>query len=204
MDRYRIILADDHALLRQGLRKIIEEMDDLQVIGDAGDGLELLSLLKTLTPDMVIVDISMPKLRGIETIRETKRLYPKVKILVLTMHKEYLHPALSAGATGYLLKEDVDRELFSAIKHIRQGKVHLSPRLREGLAHGCASTSKPLSMREQEVLKLIAQGKSNKEISELLFISVRTVESHRSSLQEKLHLHNTAVLVKYAIEHGYA
>lgn len=207
MDRYRIILADDHALIRQGVRKIIEEMDSLQVIGEAGDGLELLSLLNTLTPDMVIVDISMPKLRGIETIREAKKQCPEVKILVLTMHKEYLHPALAAGALGYLLKEDVDRELFSAIEHIRQGEIHLSPRLREGFAHGRVpwnKRTKPLSMRELEVLKLIAQGKSNKEIAEMLFLSVRTVESHRSSLLEKLNLHNTAGLVKYAIEQGHA
>lgn len=203
MGQYRIILADDHALLRQGLRKIIEEMKDLQVIGEAGDGVELLSLLQTLTPDMIIVDISMPKLRGIETIREIKKRCPDVKILVLTMHKEYLHPALAAGAVGYLLKEDVDRELFSAIEHIRHGKIHLSPRLRRDLA-GCAPVNEPLSLREQEILKLIAQGKSNKEIGVLLFISVRTVESHRSSLLRKLNLNNTAALVKYAIEQGYA
>lgn len=203
MDQYRIILADDHALIRQGVRRIIEERDGLQVIGEAGDGVDLLALLHTLTPDMVIVDISMPKLRGIEAIRETKRQCPEVKILVLTMHKEYLQPALAAGAAGYLLKEDVDHELFSAIEHIRQGEVHLSPLLRKGLARKSAPENRPLSLREQEVLTLIAHGRSNKEIAEILFVSVRTVESHRSSLLEKLNLHNTATLVKYAIEQGY-
>jgi DNA-binding NarL/FixJ family response regulator len=203
MGDYRIILADDHALLRQGLRKIIEELEDLQVIGEAGDGVELLSLLQTLTPDMVIVDISMPKLHGIEMIRAITKQSPDVQILVLTMHREYLHPALAAGAVGYLLKEDVDRELFSAIEQIRQGIVHLSPRLRKDFFRTTAPVNWPLSLREREILKLISQGKSNKEIGGLLFISVRTVESHRSALLKKLNLHNTAALVKYAIEQGY-
>jgi DNA-binding NarL/FixJ family response regulator len=119
------------------------------------------------------------------------------------MHREYLHPALAAGAVGYLLKEDVDRELFSAIEQIRQGIVHLSPRLRKDFFRTTAPVNWPLSLREREILKLISQGKSNKEIGGLLFISVRTVESHRSALLKKLNLHNTAALVKYAIEQGY-
>jgi len=201
MSDYRIILADDHALIRQGLGKIIEGVDDLKVVGEAGDGIELLSLLQRLNPDMVILDLSMPKLRGIEAIRDIKKLHAKVKILVLTMHKEYLHQALAAGAEGYLLKEDVDRELFSAIEHIRQGKVHISPRLPREMVRG--SGAGLLSSREQEVLQMIAKGKSNREIGETLFISIRTVESHRASLLKKLKQSSTAGLVKYAIEKGF-
>jgi DNA-binding NarL/FixJ family response regulator len=202
LSEYRIILADDHALIRQGLEKIIEGVDDLKVVGEAGDGIELLSLLQGLSPNMVIVDLSMPKLRGIDAIREIRKTRPRIKILVLTMHMEFLHQALSAGADGYLLKEDVDRELFSAIADIRQGKVHLSPNLPRELIRG--GPSAPLSSRELDVLKLIGKGKSNREIGETLFISTRTVEDHRASIQKKLKLKNTAALVKYAIEKGFS
>ena len=202
MDRYRIVLADDHVLIRQGLGGLIKGEAGLEVTGEAGDGFELLALLKSSIPHMVILDISMPKLRGIETVRVIKMKYPAVKILILTMHKEYLHQALSAGADGYLLKEDADRDLFSAIDNIRQGRVYLSPRLAGELLVKCAHSPEPLSPREKDVLKLIVNGKPNKEIAESLFISVRTVESHRATILKKLNLKNTADLVKYAIEKG--
>lgn len=203
MDRYRIVVADDHVLIRQGLGKIINGNSELEVIGEAGDGVELLALLPTVTPHMVILDISMPNLRGIDAIHEIKKKYPEVKILVLTMHKEYLHPALAAGADGYLLKEDADRDLFSAIENIRQGRVYLSPRLTEELLGKRVPSGESLSPREKEVLTLIAKGKSNKGIAETLFISIRTVESHRAAIQKKLGLNSTADLVKYAIQKGY-
>ncbi|MBC7961564.1 MAG: response regulator transcription factor [Steroidobacteraceae bacterium] len=204
MENYRIVLADDHALFRQGLGKIIEGVADLEVTGEAGDGLELLSLLQTTVPHMVILDISMPRLRGIEAVREVKKRFPAVKVLVLTMYREYLHQALSAGAEGYLLKEDADRELFSAIDNIRQGRSYISPRLREELADSEVLVPEPLSARETEVLNLIAGGKSNRDIAEILFISVRTVEAHRATILSKLNLRNTADLVRYAIEKGFA
>jgi len=203
MESYLIVLADDHALFRQGLGKIIEGVADLEVAGEAGDGLELLSLLQTTVPHLVILDISMPRLRGIEAVREVKKSFPAVKVLVLTMHREYLHQALSAGAEGYLLKEDADRELFSAIDKIRQGRIYISPRLREELAEDEVPVPEPLSARETEVLNLIAGGKSNREIAEILFISVRTVEAHRATILSKLNLRNTADLVRYAIEKGF-
>jgi len=203
MDGYLIVLADDHALFRLGLRKIIEGVVDLEVTGEAGDGLELMSLLQTTVPHLVILDISMPRLRGIEAVREVKKRFPAVKVLVLTMHREYLHQALSAGAEGYLLKEDADRELFSAIDKIRQGKSYISPRLREELAQDEVPVPEPLSGRETEILNLIAGGKSNREIATLLYISVRTVEAHRATILSKLNLHNTADLVRYAIEKGF-
>jgi DNA-binding NarL/FixJ family response regulator len=215
MTPYRIVLADDHVLLRQGLRRILEGKADLEVTGEAGDGLELLHLLSQITPDMVILDISMPRLRGLEAIHEIKITHPEVDILILTMHKdkEYLYLALSAGAQGYLLKEDADKELFSAIEKIRQGKTYLSPYFSEQLIidwaqkgredAGSVSERDPLTTREREVLKLIAEGKSNKEIADLLFISVRTVERHRANMMEKLNVKKATDLVKYAIQKGY-
>lgn len=203
MGAYRIMLADDHALFRQGVKKIIEGVADLEVTGEAGDGLELLALMETEPPMMAIVDISMPKMRGIEAVREVKKRFSEVKVLVLTMHREFLHQALSAGAEGYLLKEDADRELFSAIDKIRQGGIYISPRLREELAEDEVPAPEALSARETEVLNLIAGGKSNREIAEILFISVRTVEAHRATILSKLNLRNTADLVRYAIEKGF-
>ena len=193
MARYRIILADDHVLLRTGLKSILGKTAGLEVVGEAGDGLELLSLLKKLKTDMILLDISMPNLRGIEAVLEIKATDPGMKILILTMHKdkEYLHQAISAGADGYLLKEDADTELFSAIETIREGKSYVSPHLANDLADEWAKIRRgeampipgptQLTTREKEVLKLIAEGKSSKEIADLLSISVRTVEHHRAT-----------------------
>ncbi len=192
-------------------------MKDLEVIAEAGDGLELLNLLRQSTPDMVILDISMPKLRGIEAIYEIKTIRPDVSILMLTMHKdmEYLHLALSAGARGYLLKEDADRDLFSAIEKIRQGKTYISPNLSEelfddlvqiGSGRGDGKFSlevDPLTTRERQIVKLIAEGRSSKEIADLLCISARTVDNHRANIMEKLNLKKATDLVKYAIRKRY-
>jgi len=212
---YRIVLVDDHVMFRQGLKRILEERSDLEVVGEVDCGLELLKLLGKLVPDLIILDISMPNLRGLEAIHEVKVNHPNVKILVLTMHKdkEYLHQAVTAGAEGYLLKEDADAELFSAIDRVRQGKIYVSPKLSEELTTDWIKMTrrddKPsfepvrLTTREREVLKLIAEGKSSKEIGDLLFISARTVEHHRANIMEKLNLKNTADLVKYAVQKGY-
>ncbi|HBG04169.1 MAG: hypothetical protein A2075_22790 [Geobacteraceae bacterium GWC2_58_44] len=202
MSRYRIVLADDHVLLREGLRRLIEDDAELEVIGEAGDGLELLALLDARVPDLVIMDISMPKLRGIEAARRIKSSYPAVKVLILSMYREYQHQAIAAGADGYLLKEDALRELFSAIEGVRQGRSFLSTRLSEG-GCGMPGHGEGLSVREKEVLKLIVEGKPNKEIARELFISVRTVESHRASIIGKLKVKSAAELVKCAIQNGY-
>ncbi len=212
-DRYRIALADDHVLLRRGIKKIIEENPLLKVVGEASDGLELLKILKQVTPHMVILDISMPNLRGIEAIHEVKKMFPDMKILILTMHKskDYLYETIRAGAQGYLVKEDADTELFSAIETIRQGKVYVSPLLfaevTSDLGHrpqeGPLPPLERLTAREREIVKLIAEGKSSREISELLFISVRTVHHHRENIMKKLNFRRTADLVKYAIREGY-
>ncbi len=213
MNPYQIVLADDHNMLRQGIKKLIQESKDLEVVGEVSDGLELLDLLKMKTPHMVILDLSMPNLRGIEATHEIKMIYPEVKILILTMHKrkEYLFHAVSAGADGYLLKEDTDKELYSAIEAIRQGGIYVSPLLStvltEDLIKIYRGDSKPprepLTNRERQVLKLISEGKSNKEIAAILFISVRTVQHHRANMMKKLNVKKIADLVKYAIRKGY-
>ncbi len=214
MSSYRIVLADDHIILRQGIKKIIEESGDLRVVGESGDGLDLMNLLKKKSADMVILDISMPNLRGIEATREIKKTYPLVKILILTMHKktEYAYYALSAGADGYLLKEDTEAELFSAIDMIRAGKTYVSSSLAADLTDDLVQLHRSrekktspelLTSRERQVLKLVAEGKSSKEIGYLLCISVYTVNNHRANIIRKLDLKRTADLVRYAIERGY-
>jgi DNA-binding NarL/FixJ family response regulator len=212
---YRIVLADDHVLVRQGLRRILEERADLQVVGEASDGLDLLNLLNQVSTNMVILDIFMPNLRGIEAIHEIKAIHGEVSVLILTMNrdKEYLYLALSSGAKGYLLKEDADKELFSAIDKVRQGKTYISPFFSEEVVNDLVQIGKgnaknvfetdPLTIREREVLKLIAEGKSSREIAGVLFISVFTVNNHRASIMEKLRLNKVTDLVKYAIRRGY-
>ena len=213
MEPYRVVLADDHLMFRQGIKRILEEISALEVIGEAGDGLELLSLLKKVTPDAVILDISMPNIRGIEATREIKMTTPGVKVLILTMHKrkEYLYHCLSAGADGYLLKEDADTELYAALKKVKGGGVYISPILSEQLVDDFVQTfrgdpkfsAEKLTSRERQVTKLIAEGKTNRVIAKLLFISVRTVENHRANIMKKLKLKNTAELIKYAIRKEY-
>ena len=212
MESYRIVLADDHVIFREGMKRLIQEEPGLEVVGEANDGSELLERLNDLDPDLVILDISMPDTGGIEAAREIKKHHPHLKVLILTMHKkkEYLYHAISAGAQGYLVKEDSDIELFSAIETIRKGDVYVTHLLTGELAEDLSSIFKvdgkrsmdSLTKREKEVLKLIAEGKLNKEIADLLFISVRTVENHRANILRKLKLKKTADLVRYAIGHG--
>jgi DNA-binding NarL/FixJ family response regulator len=214
VEAYFVVLADDHAMFRQGVRRILEELPGVQIVGEAQDGLQLLDLLKTTKPHLVILDISMPHLRGVEAAREIKTLHPRTKILMLTMHKEseYLYFAMKAGVDGFLLKEDADSELVLALEAIRQGKMYISPLLSEQLPdllaqqyrrRGVKELSEPLTDREKQVLKLIAEGKSSKEIGKLLFISARTVQNHRANIMKKLNLKKTTDLVRYAVQKGF-
>jgi DNA-binding NarL/FixJ family response regulator len=213
MIMYKIVLAEDHVLVREGIKKIIEALPGLQIVGEVGDGLELLELLKGLAVDMVILDISMPSLPGIEVTREIKKAYPGVKVLILTMHKkkEYLNNAIAAGVDGYLLKEDAPKELLNAIEKIRQGMIYVSPLLSSDLAtlyvqsrrQDLGDPFEPLSPREIEIITLIAEGKSSKEIASILFLSFRTIQNHRTKIMKKLNLKKNTDLVRYAIRKGY-
>lgn len=215
MPEYKVILADDHVLLREGIRNLIDGVKGVKVIAETGDGTELLKLMKKKSPDMVILDISMPGLRGIEAAREIHVHYPLVKILILSMHKkqEYLSMALDAGADGYLLKEDSSEELLRAIDHVRNGKTYLSTHMAGQFSNDiigiCRGDRKgkgnpdPLTHRERQVLKLISEGHTDKQISELLFISFRTVQRHRFNIRGKLNLKHTADLVRYAMARNY-
>lgn len=213
MRPYRIVLADDHALLRTGIKKIIEESEDMLVVGEASDGLELLDLLRRETPHLVILDISMPNLRGVEAASEIKQSYPEVEVLILSMHKrkEYLYHSFSAGVKGYVLKDDTDTELLAAIETIRQGGVYLSCLLSNELTSDfvniCSGAVNPpqenLTTRERQILKLVAEGKTSEEIAELLFISSRTVQNHRANIMKKLNLNGTVDLIRYAIRRGH-
>lgn len=213
MNNYTIVLADDHVMMREGIKNLIDAVEGLTVIGETGDGLKLLKLLKRTVPDMVILDISMPGLRGIEAAHEIHSLYPDIHVLMLSMHKreEFLSMALAAGAKGYLLKEDSGDELLQAIAQIRKGKTYLSKKLAIAFPSAIISickgnykaVSNPLAPRERQVLQMIAEGNTDREISEQLCISVRTVHRHHANIRSKLNLKRTADLVRYAIYQGY-
>jgi DNA-binding NarL/FixJ family response regulator len=213
MDRYRIVIADDHPLIRQGIRKIIEENPNHEVVGEVGDGLALLDFLKEIKADLVVLDISMPNLRGLEAISEVYKICPEIKILMLTMHKseKYLCSALSLGANGYLLKEDSDSELLPAIEKVKQGGLYVSPYFEGRIdplkvsecVNGVGDSQDILTMRERQVLCLIAEGATSKGVAEALDISKRTVEHHRANMMRKLQIKTTTDLIKYAIGKGY-
>ena len=213
MRYYTIILADDHAMLREGIRNLIDSVDGLKVIGEVGDGLKLLKLVKKSPPDMVILDISMPGMRGIEAAREILAQSPDIHILILSMHKreEFLSMALAAGAKGYLLKEDSGDELLEAIASIRNGQTYLSKKLAGEYPSAIISICRgdppagqdPLTRRERQVLQMIVEGHTDRQISDKLCISVRTVHRHHANIRTKLNLKRTAELVRYAISQGY-
>ena len=208
MDVCSIMLADDHVMFRKGVKRIIEETSDLEVVGEANDGLELLRLLKAQEPKLVLLDIAMPHLRGLEATREIKKLYPRVKIIFLTMHrsKEFLHQALEAGAEGFLLKEDADFDLLRAIQTVRGGGKFISPLLSTEMADLAlreqAAELNPLTLREKTIVKLLTEGKTPKEIADILYISVFTVRRHRDNIMRKLNLKRLADLIRYALSRG--
>ena len=206
----KIVIAEDHTILRAGLRALLAAQNGLEVIGEAGDGREAIRKVDTLQPDLLLIDLSMPKLNGIDAIREIKSQHPEIKIIVLTVHKseEYIIAALQAGANGYMLKDASQNELLLAIDYVINGKTFLSPSISDKVVDAFLNTDKKdkpaavldnLTAREREILKLVAEGNTNKKIAEHLCISLKTVEKHRSNLMKKLDLRNTAALTAYAI-----
>ena len=213
MENLRIILAEDHTILREGLRALLSADPAFEIIGEAQDGREAVRCVEKLEPDLLLMDLSMPRMSGMDAIREIKKRYPDIKIIALTVHKteEYLLATLQAGADGYVLKDATHDELVLAIKNVMRGKSYLSPGVSEKVIEGYLegkesnrprSSWETLSQREREVLKLIAEGYKNKEIAEDLCISLKTVEKHRANLMKKLDLHNAAALTVYAMQKG--
>lgn len=209
----KVLLAEDHIIVRKGLYALLKKEIDIDVIGEAGDGREAVEMVEKLRPDVVLMDISMPSLNGIEATRRIKNKFPNTKVLILTMHdsEEYIFQLLRIGASGYVVKMAAPAELISAIRAVHQGHTFLSPSIskkvikeyiRKTGTKAEADTLERLTNREREILQLIAEGHSNREIAEMLFISIKTVETHRTHLMAKLNIHSTAALTQYAIRKG--
>jgi two-component system, NarL family, response regulator NreC len=209
----RVLLADDHGIVRRGLRSLLEIEPDLTVVGEAADGLEALRLCEELLPDILIVDVGMPKLNGIDVAARVQKLERPPRTVILSMHSDesYIIRALAAGARAYLLKDATDEDLLPAIRAVAAGKPFFSPAvtavlvedyLRQLQARGLTDSYHLLTDREKQVLQLLAEGRSNKEVATLLELSLSTVETHRANLMQKLNLHNTAEIVLYAVRKG--
>ena len=203
----RVVLADDHVLVRQGIKSLLER-EGMQVLAEASDGQEAVRQVEKLNPDVAIMDIGMPLLNGMDAVRVLGRSSPKTKPVLLTQHDEdqYVSEALEAGVKGYVLKSQVANDLVMAIRQVLRGDVYLSPGIASAVMAAYRTKSdrptNPLTARERQVLQLIAEGKSTKEIASLLGVSVKTAESHRSRLMQKLDIHETASLVRYAVKRG--
>lgn len=213
LKKQRILIVEDHTLLRAGLKALLTQDPDIEIVGEADNGRDAVQAIGTLAPNLVLMDLSMPGMNGIEAIRDIKRRYPETRVLVLTIHKtdEYIHESLRAGADGYILKDATHDELRVAIRSVLNGKTYLSPDISDKVINGylgtgnATSTSSAwdsLTHREREVLKLVAEGHPNKFIADYFCLSVKTVEKHRSNLMKKLDLHNASTLTAYAIEKG--
>jgi DNA-binding NarL/FixJ family response regulator len=206
-DQVKILLADDHTIVRQGLKLILSAHADLTVVGEAANGREAVELAEKLRPDIVLLDVQMPELNGIEATKKMLAANPRIRVLVLSMHKEsvYVREILKAGARGYILKDAIDTELLNAIRSVAKGDGYISPSVAGALNEKLKDPSNPvdtLSAREREVLLLIAEGKTNKEIATKLNLSVYTVDSHRGKIMEKLNLHSAGELVRFALKNG--
>ncbi|HMK77914.1 MAG TPA: response regulator transcription factor [Thermodesulfobacteriota bacterium] len=212
-EKVRIVIAEDHTILREGLRSLLSSSPNFEIIGEAGDGREAIRQVRKFKPELILTDLSMPRMNGMEAIKEIKRESPATKILVLTVHRaeEYILATFRAGADGYLLKDSTHSELLMAVKKVLSGTHYISPEISEKVIEGYIEGKKSLksrtswetlTQREREILKLIAEGYRNKEIAEDLCISVKTVEKHRANLMEKLDLHSIQALTTFAIEKG--
>ncbi len=203
----QVLLADDHQIMRQGLKSLLER-EGFRVVAEAADGRDALRLAETSHPDVVILDLAMPGLNGVDAAREIARSSPKTKAILLTMHKEdaYVLQALSAGVSGYVLKTQASADLVQAIREVTRGSIYLSPGVSRAVVDAYRAKTElppdPLSPREREVLQLVAEGKTTKEVAAILGVSVKTAESHRTRIMEKLDIHETAGLVRYTIRRG--
>jgi two-component system response regulator NreC len=213
MRKIRILLADDHKLMRSGLRLLIEQQPDLSVVGEAGDGREAVSMAKSLRPDVTVMDIGMPNLNGIEASHQITHSHPEIAVVMLSMHADesYVLRALKAGAKGYLLKDSAEADLIRAVRAVAGGKSFFSPvvskvllddYMRKLKRSGAEDAYDLLTPREREILQLVAEGKSNKEVANLLNLSVYTVETHRSNIMQKLNLRGVPELILYAVRKG--
>jgi len=212
-EKQRILIVEDHTILREGLKSLLSSHLDFEIVGEAGDGLEAIRAVDRVQPNLILMDLSMPRMDGIAAIREIKKKWPKIRVLALTVHKteEYIMATLGSGADGYILKDTTHAELLEAIRIILSGKRVLSPSISEKVIEGCLdgkrkaplkSSWDTLTRREREILKLIGEGNRNKKIAEFLCISPKTVEKHRANIMDKLNLHNASTLTAYAIEKG--
>jgi len=205
-----ILIADDHDIVRAGLKALLERQEDIEIVGDASDGRQAAALAEQLSPSIVVLDIAMPQLNGIDAAAQILRRTPDIKIIILSMYgdEEFLVRALAAGVKGYLLKDDVQADLLRAVRAVAAGRSFFSPAIAQTLAEdyvrqlqkkGLQDSYELLSERERQILQLLAEGKSNKDIAALLNVSPYTVETHRAHLMQKLNLHNTAEIVLYAV-----
>jgi len=212
-EKKRIVIAEDHTILREGLRMLLRTNPDFEVVGEAEDGLEAIRCTETMKPDLVLMDLSMPRMNGMGAIQEIKKKCPETKILVLTVHKteEYILATLKSGADGYVLKDATHSELMLAMDCVFSGRCYLSPGISEKIIEGYlegrrtvrpSSSWDSLTQREREILKMIAEGYKNKDIAEYLCISAKTVEKHRANLMKKLDLHSASSLTAFAMEKG--
>jgi len=211
MPKIRVLLADDHTVVRQGLRRILETDSEVEIVGEVGDGRAALNAVRDLKPTVALLDISLPSLNGIEVTRQIAKDVPETSVLILSMHDDdaYIRQSLKAGAMGYLLKDADDQDLLKAVTAVSAGGSYFSPRVSKVLRDGYLNELgeriddlAALSDREREVLQLIAEGKSNKEVAQILNLAVSTAESHRKHVMEKLDLHNTAEIVRFAVRKG--
>jgi len=212
-EKKTVFIAEDHQLFRDGLKAMLASKDGLEVVGEARDGLEAINSIKKRQPDLLLLDLSMPRLSGISVIKELRRQFPDMRILVLTIHEsdQYVIETFEAGANGYCIKDASRDELLLAMNSVLSGKTYISPGIAENVMEGyleghkkikTRSPGETLTQREREVLKLLAEGYANKEIGDLLNISVKTVEKHRANIMQKLNLHNAAALTAFAIDQG--